>query len=276
MDVKLQLRLHLVVLDVDGSINVLILDEFAFLKPSCVTGETKITLKNKLKNNIIEIPIKDAKNTIIDYSKYQILTKTGFKNFSNIIERDTKSYYKLRFRNCKTNNEFEINLTGQHLIMLNNDWKKAAYIKSGTVIEGNELISKIRIKKYIKVYDAIDVEDERSFLAYNVNLHNCEEEFLQSVFPVVSSSKTSKIIIVSTPNGMGNEFYRTWNRAQLRLNEETDPNLKWQSVKIDWWEVPGRDEKWKLQQLETFNGSEEKFLQEYRKLSLWQYNNNNI
>lgn len=92
---------------------------------------------------------------------------------------------------------------------------------------------------------------------------SCETEFLQSVFPVVSSSKTSKIIIVSTPNGMGNEFYRTWNRAQLKLNDETDKNLRWQTVKIDWWEVPGRDEKWRKQQLETFNGSEEKFLQEY-------------
>ena len=111
-------------------------------------------------------------------------------------------------------------------------------------------------------------------MAYNINLHNCEEEFLQSVFRVVSSSKTSKIIIVSTPNGMGNEFYRTWNRAQLNLNDGLDPNLKWQSVKIDWWEVPGRDEKWQKQQLETFNGSMDKFLQEYRKLSMWKYKDN--
>lgn len=96
------------------------------------------------------------------------------------------------------------------------------------------------------------------------------------MFPVVSSSKTSKIIIVSTPNGMGNEFYRTWNRAQLKLNDGIDKNLKWHTVKIDWWEVPGRDEKWKKQQLETFNGDEQRFLQEYRKLSLRKYNNYNI
>lgn len=246
-----------------GSINVLILDEFAFLKPSCVTGETVITLKNKLTNKIIDITISDAKKNIIDYSKYQILTKNGYKDFSNIIVRGTNSYYNMKFKNLKTNEVFELNLTGQHLVMIKDDWKKAAYIKVGTIIENNELISKIRICKKIKVYDAINVNNERSFLAYNINLHNCEEEFLQSVFPVVSSSKTSKIIIVSTPNGMGNEFYRTWNRAQLNLNDGLDPNLKWQSVKIDWWEVPGRDEKWQKQQLETFNGSMDKFLQEY-------------
>ena len=100
--------------------------------------------------------------------------------------------------------------------------------------------------------------DEFAFLK-----NSLEQEFLQSVFPVVSSSKTSKIIVVSTPNGMGNEFYRTWNRAQLNLNEEVNPNLKWQCIKIDWWEVPGRDENWKKQQLETFNGDLNKFLQEY-------------
>jgi hypothetical protein len=35
-------------------------------------------------------------------------------------------------------------------------------------------------------------------------------------------------------------------------------------VEINWYDVPGRDEKWKAIQLETFNGSLEKFNQEYR------------
>ena len=86
-----------------------------------------------------------------------------------------------------------------------------------------------------------------------------EEEFLQSVFPVVSSSKTSKIIIVSTPNGIGNEFYRIWNKAQLKLNDVIDKRLTWKTVQIDWWEVPGRDENWKKIQMETFNNDERAF-----------------
>ena len=103
--------------------------------------------------------------------------------------------------------------------------------------------------------------DEFAFLAPGL-----EDEFLQSVFPVVSSSKTSKIIIVSTPNGMGNEFYRIWNRAELNLDvKEDDGKPKWKPVRVNWWEVPGRDEKWKEMQLESFGRSEEKFNQEYRK-----------
>ena len=90
--------------------------------------------------------------------------------------------------------------------------------------------------------------DEFAFLAPGL-----EDEFLQSVFPVVSSSKTSKIIIVSTPNGMGNEFYRIWNRAELNLDvKEDDGKPKWKPVRVNWWEVPGRDEKWKEMQLESF------------------------
>ena len=91
-----------------------------------------------------------------------------------------------------------------------------------------------------------------------------EADFLQGVFPVVSSSKTSKIIIVSTPKGMGNEFYRIYTRASLDIdNNVADENLKWKPIKIDWWDVPGRDEKWKQQQIETFNGSLQNFNQEY-------------
>jgi len=66
-----------------------------------------------------------------------------------------------------------------------------------------------------------------------------EEEFLQGVFPTVSSSKSSKIILVSTPKGVGNEFYKIYNRAVLDLdNSSTNRMLKWTPVRIDWWDVP--------------------------------------
>jgi phage FluMu gp28-like protein len=63
------------------------------------------------------------------------------------------------------------------------------------------------------------------------------EEFMNSVYPTVSSGKTSKIIIVSTPNGM-NHFYNIWIDA-IRGKNSYFP------VKINWWEVPGRDDNFK-------------------------------
>ena len=93
--------------------------------------------------------------------------------------------------------------------------------------------------------------DEFAFLKPGV-----EDEFLQSVFPVVSSSKNSKIIIVSTPHGMGNEFYRIWSHA-------ISGKSRWKPVQVNWNEVPGRDQEWMEQQLESFGGNRNRFEQEY-------------
>ena len=46
--------------------------------------------------------------------------------------------------------------------------------------------------------------DEFAFVPNNI-----AEEFFNSVYPVISSGKKTKIIIVSTPNGM-NLFYKLW------------------------------------------------------------------
>ena len=48
---------------------------------------------------------------------------------------------------------------------------------------------------------------------------------------------------------MNNEFYRIWNKAKLNINAGED-EIKWTPVEINWYDVPGRDEKWKAIQLE--------------------------
>lgn len=82
------------------------------------------------------------------------------------------------------------------------------------------------------------------------------EEFWASVIPAISSGKRSKILMVSTPNGVGNKFYEIFSGAESGKLKE------WKSERIDWWEVPGRDETWKQTMIEVL-GSEEKFLQEF-------------
>ena len=42
--------------------------------------------------------------------------------------------------------------------------------------------------------------------------HNVAEDFFSSVYPTISSGKTTKVIIVSTPNGM-NLYYKLWADA---------------------------------------------------------------
>jgi hypothetical protein len=82
------------------------------------------------------------------------------------------------------------------------------------------------------------------------------EEFWSSVIPATSSGKTSKILLVSTPNGVGNKFYEIFSGAE----SGTLPD--WHASRIDWWDKPGRDEVWKSNQIQLL-GSEERFQQEF-------------
>lgn len=86
--------------------------------------------------------------------------------------------------------------------------------------------------------------DEIAFIPKNIT-----DEFFASVMPVISSSKKSKAIIVSTPNGAEGLFYETWQQAMTK--DKTKNKECWTPFKIDWWEVPGRDEEWKEKQIAT-------------------------
>ena len=90
--------------------------------------------------------------------------------------------------------------------------------------------------------------DEFAFVPNNI-----AEEFFNSVYPVISSGKTTKIIIVSTPNGM-NLFYKLWMDS---INNKNG----YKNFEIHWSQVPGRDEKWKEETIR--NTSERQFRQEF-------------
>ena len=79
-------------------------------------------------------------------------------------------------------------------------------------------------------------------------------EFYTSTYPVVSSGKDTKVIITSTANGIGNQFERIWTGAIQEVNE-------YKSFRVDWWDVPGRDEEWKTQTVA--NTSQLQFDQEF-------------
>jgi hypothetical protein len=79
-------------------------------------------------------------------------------------------------------------------------------------------------------------------------------EFYTSTYPVVSSGKDTKIIVTSTANGIGNTFYKIWEGAIQGVNE-------FNPFRVDWWDVPGRDENWKQQTIA--NTSQLQFDQEF-------------
>jgi len=94
--------------------------------------------------------------------------------------------------------------------------------------------------------------DEFAFVPNHV-----ADSFFASVYPTITSGKSTKVIVVSTPHGM-NHFYRMWHDAERGKNEYVP-------TEVHWSEVPGRDEEWKKQTIA--NTSEQQFKVEFESVS---------
>ena len=90
--------------------------------------------------------------------------------------------------------------------------------------------------------------DEFAFIPNHI-----ADQFFASVYPTISSGKSTKVIMVSTPHGM-NHFYRYWHDAERGKNEYV-------ATEVHWSEVPGRDAKWKAQTIA--NTSDQQFRVEF-------------
>ena len=90
--------------------------------------------------------------------------------------------------------------------------------------------------------------DEFAFVPNHV-----AEQFFASVYPTITSGKSTKVIIISTPNGM-NHFYKMWEDARRGKNDYT-------TNEVHWSQVPGRDAKWKEETIK--NTSPRQFAQEF-------------
>lgn len=78
--------------------------------------------------------------------------------------------------------------------------------------------------------------------------------FYTSTYPVIASGTNTKVIITSTANGIGNMYHKLWEGAIQGVSE-------YKPFRVDWWDVPGRDEEWKRQTVG--NTSQLQFDQEF-------------
>ncbi len=98
---------------------------------------------------------------------------------------------------------------------------------------------------------------------YSINLLFIDEaafienwdDFFTSVFPTISSGKSTKVVLVSTPNGL-NHYYKLWEDANEGRNN-------YNPIEVIWSRVPGRDEDWKSDTVAAMGGDIEKFSQEH-------------
>lgn len=125
------------------------------------------------------------------------------------------------------------------------EWNKGTIkLGNGSLIDTSATSSdSIRGGSYSLVY-----LDEFAFVP-----NNLQEEFYTSTYPVLSSSKTAKILITSTPNGY-NLFHKFWKDSEDGRNDYV-------RCDVHWSDVPGRDEAWKVETIK--NTSEKQFEQEF-------------
>lgn len=90
--------------------------------------------------------------------------------------------------------------------------------------------------------------DEFAFVEENI-----ANAFYTSIYPTISSGETSKMVIVSTPNGM-NLFHKLYTDAVNKKNQ-------FHPIEIKWNEVPGRGEDFKKNTIEDIGL--ESWMQEY-------------
>lgn len=95
------------------------------------------------------------------------------------------------------------------------------------------------------------------------------DPFFKSVMPTISSSKSAKIVLISTPKGAAGKFYEIFRDAEKsvadRKNNDTKSKKKsnWTPVRIHYSEVPGRDEEWVKEQLASINYDMDAWRQEF-------------
>lgn len=158
-------------------------------------------------------------------NRYSILSENNeFKNFEGLAIGYSDDLY-----------EYNGNVyTSGHELKYNGEWVKVEDISSSKKLD----------KTNIKVYEPLHIDDTHTYISNNEINKNClvldefafvkdTKEFMKAAFPVISSAqdkKSSKIIIISTPNGM-NDYYQIWRKAKAGVNDFT-------AFKIDWRDTP--------------------------------------
>ncbi len=124
------------------------------------------------------------------------------------------------------------------------EWNKGSFLLEN----GSRVLASSTASSAIRGYSVnFLMLDEFAFLHQNI-----AEDFFTSVYPTISSGETSKLAIISTPNGM-NLFYKFWMAALAGEND-------FLPIKAIWSDIPTRTQEWAAKQKAVLG--EVKFAQE--------------
>jgi len=201
--------------------------------------EQLITNFHENRFNIAKLPRQTGKSTtVISYLLHYALFNDNVKIaiLANKAEtsRELLSRLQLAYENLPKWMQMGIVAWNKGSMELENGSKIIAASTSSSAVRGNSF--------------NIIFLDEFAFIPNHIS-----EQFFSSVYPTISSGKTTKVIIISTPQGM-NMFYKLWHDAERGKNGYVP-------LEVHWSQVPGRDQAWKEETIR--NTSERQFTQEF-------------
>ena len=194
---------------------------------------------HKHRFNIAKLPRQTGKSTtvvsyLLHYAIFNANVKIAILANKAETSRELLSRLQLSYENLPSLLQQGVLSWNKGSLELENGSKIIAASTSSSAVRGNSF--------------NIIFLDEFAFIPNHI-----AEQFFSSVYPTISSSKTTKVIIISTPNGM-NMFYKLWHDAERGKNGYIPKEVHWSAV-------PGRDAKWKEETIR--NTSERQFTQEF-------------
>ncbi len=223
------------------ALSLLVMDE-------CCDYNTEITVRNKLTGISETISIGDFYNRLENISYYEILTPSGYSNFAGISRKEVDIMFHITFSDASF-----IRCTENHLLKITpNDFLEACHLEVGDELEGGKVISDITYETgSFLVFDPINVELNNEYYSNGIISHNCA--FIRNIDEIWTAAQQTLAtgggcIALSTPNGTGNWFHKTW--VEARSNGLFTP------VELHWKVHPDRDETWRQEQNELLGVKE--------------------
>jgi hypothetical protein len=217
-----------------------------------------------------------------EINNWKILGPNGFVEFDGVKCSKVDEYMEITFTSgdvLKATCDHKLYTPDEEIIELQDlqVGDQCLTDQDGYFLEVSEIET---IDEDVLVYTPINVDDGHQYVTHDGLIskncafvpHSIMEELWASVYPVVSSAKGTKVILVSTPNGADGLFYEIYSKAEQRIANEAngiveakvnEDDEQWMPFKFLWDEVPGRDEQWKQTQLESFNHDYSKWNQEF-------------
>jgi len=214
-------------------------DPVFFMRQYCYIQHPK---RGKIKFNLY--PFQEDSLTNLQNNRYSVILKSrqlgistlsaGFALWSMLFQEDFNVLV------IATTQEVAKNLVTKVRVMHDNlpSWLK------GTIEADNKLSLKFKNGSQIKAVSSATtgarsealsllIIDEAAFI------RNIEEIWIASQ---ATLSTGGGAIVLSTPNGIGNWFHKTW------VDGETNPQTEWNNIKLHWTVHPDRDQEWRDRQ----------------------------